>query len=192
MGHDPTVALTQSYCDVVDPPAQIRRVAPIDATGHLPGELDDAELARLAERLVATLASIRRGRQRLAGRPSEVGALSSAEMEVLRVVHRQPGISVAETAHELGVAPNTVSTLVRRLTDAGIVERRVADPDRRVARLTLVVEIQERFDASWDRGIDAVASVIHDLSRRQQRQLVTVVPTLEALARGLEQPWRDR
>jgi len=170
---------------------RIQRVAPIDATGRLPGELDDTELVRLAERLIATLFAIRRARRRLAGGPSELGTLSTAEMEVVRVVHRQPGISVAETAHELGVAPNTVSTLVRRLVEAGVVERRVADADRRVARLTLVHAVQERVDTSWDRGVEAVASVVHDLSRRQQRQLVAVIPTLETLASGLEQRWRD-
>lgn len=170
----------------------MQRAAPIDATHHLPGELDGAELWRLSEQLVTTLAAVRRATRRLAGGPSELGTLSSAEVEVVRVVRRQPGISVAETAHELGVAPNTVSTLVRRLTEAGILQRRVGDRDRRVARLTLVAQVQERFDRSWDQAVDEVTSVVQGLSRRQQRQLMAVIPTLDALAGALEHRWSLR
>jgi len=39
---------------------------------------------------------------------------------VLLVVGRHPGMSVTEAAHELGLAPNSVSTMVTQLVAAGI------------------------------------------------------------------------
>ena len=39
---------------------------------------------------------------------------------MLRLVGRQPGISVREAATELGLVPNTASTLVSKLTADGL------------------------------------------------------------------------
>ena len=44
---------------------------------------------------------------------------------------------MADAAAELGVAPNTVSTLVRQLADAGVLERVRDSADGRVVRLRL-------------------------------------------------------
>ena len=49
--------------------------------------------------------------------------LPTAQSELLRLVAARPGISVAEAARELRLAPNTVSTLVGRLADQGLLSR---------------------------------------------------------------------
>ena len=90
-----------------------------------------------ADELLRSLFSIRRTGRRIAGRPTEFASLTGAQLELVRLVRRRPGVSVAEAASELQLAPNTVSTLVRRLTETGIVVRTVDGVDRRVARLDL-------------------------------------------------------
>ncbi len=77
----------------------------------------------LAAELMAAISSIRRiarraVRQAFAGEP-----LPPAQSELLRLAAARPGLSVADAAHELRLAPNTVSTLVGRLTAAGLLER---------------------------------------------------------------------
>ena len=98
----------------------------------------------IAEQLVDVLAGVRRALRRLDGRPAELVTLRNAEAELTRLVRRRPGVSVTDAAAELGIAPNTVSTLVRRLTDAGIVDRTVDENDRRVGRLDLAPDVRER------------------------------------------------
>jgi predicted transcriptional regulator len=47
-----------------------------------------------------------------------------AQLELMRLVRLEPGLRVQDAAAGLGVAPNTVSTLVKQLTAAGMLERR--------------------------------------------------------------------
>ena len=79
------------------------------------------------------MAAIRRS-GRLVGRPPELSELTGAQLDLVRLVGRRPAVSVAQAAAELRLAANTVSTLVRQLTDAGLLLRRVDPVDRRIAR----------------------------------------------------------
>src|SRR5215813_5423219 len=93
--------------------------------------------AGLADALFATIGVLRRQARREAGRPWQLESLTGSQRERVRLVRHQPGISVAQAAAELGLAANSVSTLVRHLSDAGMI-RRAPDPgDRPVARLNL-------------------------------------------------------
>ena len=63
--------------------------------------------------------------------------LPVSEAELLALVGRSRGTGVSEAAHALQLAPNTVSTLVSRLVEAGLLERHPDPTDGRVARLQL-------------------------------------------------------
>ena len=86
--------------------------------GHVGTEADRA----LADELVDAMSSVRRAVRRQAGQVEEVARLTNAQVQLVRVVRRKPGISVTEAAAELGVAPNTVSTLVRQLVETGVLD----------------------------------------------------------------------
>jgi DNA-binding MarR family transcriptional regulator len=95
----------------------------------------------------------RRQGRRLGGGPWPAGMLSGAQIEVVRLVRRRPGLSVAEAAAQLALAPNTVSTLVGQLADAHVLAR-VADPqDRRIARLVLTAPAR----AALERAVPIIA-----------------------------------
>jgi DNA-binding MarR family transcriptional regulator len=112
--------------------------------------------------------------------------LSNAQVELVRLVRRRPGVSVAEAATELGLAANTVSTLVRQLTDAGLL-RRVADADdRRVARLRLTAPAQRRVEQWRDRRAGLVAEAIAGLPAADRRALARAVPVIAQLAAVLQ------
>jgi len=65
----------------------------------------------------------------------ESDPLPETQLEILRLVNRRPGIRIHDVAAELGLASNTVSTLVHSLTAAGFVDRLSDAGDGRVARL---------------------------------------------------------
>ena len=75
-------------------------------------------------------------RRSAAGRAHRV-VLPEAQVELLLLVRAEPGISGKEAARRLGTAPNTISTLVRDLVDAGLLDRERDPADRRVVRLRL-------------------------------------------------------
>lgn len=75
----------------------------------------------------------RRQLRRSAGRGFDSSRLTESQSELLWLVGRQPGISVSAAAAELGLVPNTTSTLVSKLVSDGLLIRTAGDTDRRVA-----------------------------------------------------------
>ena len=73
-------------------------------------------------------------------------------------------MSVAAAASDLGLAANTVSTLVRELTDAGMLHRTRDTADRRVARLELTASARRRVETWRDRRTALTAAAVADLS----------------------------
>jgi DNA-binding MarR family transcriptional regulator len=141
-------------------------------------------LSALADELLATMASIRRS-GRLAGRPLELSELTGAQLDLVRLVRRRPGISVAEAAAELRLAANTVSTLVRQLTDAGLLLRHADGVDRRIARLELTPEMQRKVDRFRDRRVALLAAAIAELRPAERRRLAETTSLLRRLASRL-------
>lgn len=148
--------------------------------------------ARTADDLFGTMAAIRRTSRRLSERPVLLSALTGAQLELVRLVRRRPGLSVADAAEELRLAPNTVSTLVGQLTEAGVLHR-LADPaDRRVARLELEPETRRKVTAWRDRRVVALASAVGRLSPLDQKVLAEALPALGRLSEAFERQEADR
>jgi DNA-binding MarR family transcriptional regulator len=140
-----------------------------------------------ADQLLQSMASIRRSERVLARRPMELETLTGSQTDLVRFVLRNPGVSVAEAAKELRLAPNTVSTLVRQLVDQGMLVRRIDPLDRRVARLDLTPAMQHKVGAFRDRRLVTLVGAIQRLSTGDQRRLSSSVSILERLAELLRQ-----
>ncbi|HYA45410.1 MAG TPA: MarR family transcriptional regulator [Acidimicrobiales bacterium] len=139
----------------------------------------------LAEGLMEAISSIRRAARRHVGPVEELSALTGAQRELAIVVRRRPGISVAEAAAELALAPNTVSTLVRQLGEAGVL-RRSADPDdRRVARLSLAPGVAQGMEEWLSRRSAALAAAVRRLSAGDRLLLCAALRPLERVAGAL-------
>jgi DNA-binding MarR family transcriptional regulator len=143
-------------------------------------------MATAAEELLGTLSAIRRALRRYSGRPVELSSLTGAQLELVRLLRRRPGASIADAALELRVAPNTVSTLVRQLSEAGVVARAVDGADRRVARLTIAPAISRKVDAWRDRRFEALGAALASLHRDDRDRLADALPALARLAEALE------
>ena len=168
-----TIPLRQSYCSWT-----------VSATTSAYGE------DPLGETLLATLAAIGRLVRRRAGRPIEFERLTGAQLELVRLLRRRPRISVADAASELHLAPNTVSTLVRQLSDADLVFRSTDDSDRRVARLELSPDMRSAMDSFRDRRLLALTTGVGRLSQEERQALEVALPALCRLAEGLRETER--
>lgn len=135
-----------------------------------------------ADALLSAIAVLRRQIRREAGRPWLDPSLSEAQTELLRLVRRRPGVSVAAAADELGLAANTVSTLVCGLRGRGLLVRDHDPGDRRVARLELSPDTTARV-ASWrDRRVALVAGAIGALDPADAAILAAAPEALRRLA----------
>jgi len=145
---------------------------------------DDVRLT--ADQLLAAVAAIRRTLRRTSGRPGVLTGLTTAQVELVYLLRREPRISVAEAAERLRLAPNTVSTLVGQLTAAGLVVRGSDPSDRRVVRLDLEPGIRQRVSEWRDRRAEVLARAIEALPAAEQEVLHAAAQTLAGLAGTLD------
>ncbi|MBL6275201.1 MarR family transcriptional regulator [Micromonospora fiedleri] len=135
----------------------------------------------LAE-LGAALGDLHRVLRRTASQRTGRVALPDAQVEVLRLVQRQPGISVREAAERLGTAPNTVSTLVGELTSAGLLSRERDPGDRRTVRLELTDAARDRTAAYGQHRSELLAAALAQLDAEDRERLLAATPALSRLA----------
>lgn len=135
--------------------------------------------------LFGTVGRFRRTIRRAAG-ASFVG-LTESQAELLRLVARQPGISVSAAAAELGLAANTASTLVSKLSSEGLLMRTPDPDDRRVGRLELTAPAQKLADASRAARRAALAEALDELDEDDTRALADGLRVLAKLTTTLRE-----
>lgn len=137
--------------------------------------------------LFATVGRFRRQARRAGGTPGIGSGLPESQAELLRLVGRQPEISVRQAADELGLAPNTASTLVSRLCADGLLARSVDPDDRRVGRLRLTESAQRIADESRAARRAALAAVLDRLDADQIDHLGEGLAVLAEVTRLLRE-----
>ncbi len=142
--------------------------------------------SELAESLLDLISAVRRGIRRSGGRPAVYASLTGAQLELVRQLRRHPETSVATLALALGVAPNTVSSLVRELSDRGLLLRGTDPSDRRVARLSLTPAMREGAEAWHDQRVATLARALQRLGQGERSQLIAALPALGRLEAELE------
>lgn len=137
--------------------------------------------AQVPGELIEILGRIRRGVRRQVRRDWPSSPLTESEVELLRLLSDQPGTRVGEAADALGLVPNTVSTLVGRLVDAGLVLRRPDPADARAARLELSPAARRRIADRRDRRRQVVEGAMLDMSEDDRRAIEAALPALARL-----------
>ena len=130
----------------------------------------------LVAEVFGVVGRFRRQLRRSAGRGLDSARLTESQSELLWLVGRRPGISVSAAAAELGLVPNTASTLVSKLVTKGLLIRAVDEADRRACQLRLAEPTQQIVDASRAARRALMSEVLGELDDGQ----------IEALTEGLE------
>lgn len=141
----------------------------------------------VAGELFGVVGRFRRQLRRSAGRGFDSSRLSESQSELLWLVGRRPGISVSAAAAELGLVPNTASTLVTKLVSGGLLLRTAGDTDRRVCQLRLAEPAQQVVDASRATRRALLSEVIDELDDGQIESLTKGLEVLDTMTRELRE-----
>ena len=141
----------------------------------------------VAAELLAAVSAVRRTSRRAVRAASVTEPLPPARSELLRLAARQPGITVAEAARELRLAPNTVSTMVGDLTAQELISRGRSASDGRTVRLTVTARARQRLAQWHDLRAELTARALAGLDPGDQEALIAAVPALVRLAEQMEE-----
>jgi len=139
-----------------------------------------------AVRLARVLGRLRRSLNREVRAGTADLPLPEAQLEILRLVRHRPGLRIHDAAAELRLAPNTVSTLVHRLSGEGLLELEPDAADGRVTRLRLSAAADARMRQWRDRRAEILSSRLRDLDSADREAVSRVLPVLDAIAASLE------
>ena len=139
-----------------------------------------------AAELLAAIGAVRRTTRRAARAASAAEPLPPARSELLRLTARQPGITVAEAARELRLAPNTVSTMVGDLTAQGLISRGRSSADGRAVRLSVTAKARQRLARWHDLRAELAGQALAGLPAEDREAIAAAVPALVRLAEQLD------
>ena len=137
--------------------------------------------------LLAAIGAVRRVARRAVRTASQAEPLPPARSELLRLAARRPGIGVAEAAAELRLAPNSVSTMVSKLTEDGLLSRDRGATDGRSVRLTVTEAGAARIEQWRDIRSDLVGRALERLTQADRKALAAAIPALTRLAEQMEE-----
>ena len=141
----------------------------------------------LVTEVFGVVGRFRRQLRRSAGRGLDSVRLTESQSELLWLVGRRPGISVRLAAAELGLVPNTASTLVSKLVANGLLIRTVDETDRRACQLRLAEPTQQVVDTSRAARRALMSEVLGELDDDQMDSLAKGLEVLDTMTRLLQE-----
>jgi DNA-binding MarR family transcriptional regulator len=140
-----------------------------------------------AAELLAALGAVRRVARQALRLSAYAETLPPARSELLRLTARRPGISVAEAAQQLHLAPNSVSTMVSQLTADGLLSRDRSAADGRSVLLTVTDKGAARVRQWKDIRAELAGRALERLSAADRQAITAAVPALARLAEQMEE-----
>lgn len=148
-----------------------------DATDATMASLHDNNHAPAADRAVGSLRTLIRALRVASSASDRAVGVTAAQLFVLRQVAAEPGQSVNDLARRTLTTQSSVSEVLARLVDQGLITRRVATDDRRRAELSLTprgsMVLANAHDAIQEQLVEGFSRLSGDLQTE--------------LAEGLEQ-----
>jgi DNA-binding MarR family transcriptional regulator len=143
------------------------------------------DAAPLTAELAKVLARIGRGLRYRTRAVREALDVTPSEGELLRLLERRPGIRVQDAAVELGIASNSVSTLVKQLSRNGLVQR-ASDPlDGRAACLWLTPLSQDWVTRIGSAREAAIGRALDSLDVAEREALEAALPAMVRLSKAI-------
>lgn len=121
------------------------------------------EVPAPTRRLLTAVFRLQLAQRHVTARLSEQSGLSESDLVALGLLSNREPAPVKELATDLGLNPGSTSTLVDRLTRAGMVRREPSPHDRRVQLVAitargaeLMASARDRYLAAFDQSLGAV------------------------------------
>ncbi len=149
------------------------------------GELDEAhELAQRFMHVFERFAQLARLRHQPHPR---IARLPVNQLQALHLLHHEPGIVQKDLAEKLGVTPAAISTAVRDMQAAGLIERRPDAADARLMRLYLSAEGALAIREAQASRCALMVEFLNALPLHEQRM---VVEALERAVLAKQAEWQ--
>ena len=119
--------------------------------------------------------------------------MTRAQWAVLLRLERREGLKQSDLAEALDIQPITLTRLVDRLCDNGLIERRADPSDRRVKRLYLTPAARPLIDRIADRIEELSETVLAGIEPAEvERMLSKLGLARENLKQAIDKPTTDR
>jgi DNA-binding MarR family transcriptional regulator len=142
------------------------------------------DLNVLAENIDRDLRAIRERIRRPLEAEIARGNLTGPQQSVIHALFKSAGMSLKELSEHLGLAHSTVSGIVDRLQERGLVERRADEADKRFTRVVVTQTVRDFVrDTLPKLSIHPLAEA---LGRANAAQLRAIVRGLKTLQKVLE------
>jgi DNA-binding MarR family transcriptional regulator len=113
--------------------------------------------------------------------------VTMAQMRVLMLLSAIGEARMSDLAHELGIAPSTLSSLVDRLVEGGLAARRDDPRDRRSVLVALAPAGSKVLDHFNELGTDALRALLEQLDAKDIVTVNKAIELLVAAARRLSE-----
>ena len=114
--------------------------------------------------------------------------ITRAQWAVMARLDRQEGLKQSELAEMLDLQPITLTRLLDRLCDSGLIERRSDPNDRRAKRLFLTAAARPMLEQLGALGEDMMTTALAGVSRETVEQIVAQLAVVkENLRQAIQQ-----
>ncbi len=105
--------------------------------------------------------------------------------DLMAQLHKAPdGLTLSQLSGRMMVSNGNLTALVERLVEAGQLERRVSETDRRVVNVVLTAQGERDFAAMASRHEGWIADFFGELSDAESEDLMRLLGKLKASARA--------
>jgi DNA-binding MarR family transcriptional regulator len=107
--------------------------------------------------------------------------LTMPQLKALFLAHAPGGASHSEIARALGVGVSTVTGIVDRLVEHGLVQRQTDSADRRLSRVVVTPAGTDLIDRLWSSRREQLEKLVGRLTAEERTTLVNALQHLAAL-----------
>jgi DNA-binding MarR family transcriptional regulator len=144
------------------------------------------KLAEIAQEIDHDLRAIRERIRRPLEAEIARGNLTGPQQLVMRALVQSEGISLKDLSAQLGLAHSTVSGIIDRLQERGLVRRQTNEADKRVTRIIVTEEVRKFLRDTMPRlAIHPLVQAMKGVNATQRRAIVKGIKTLR---QALEKP----
>jgi MarR family transcriptional regulator, transcriptional regulator for hemolysin len=110
--------------------------------------------------------------------------ISRAQWAVLSRLDHAQGLNQSELAEMLDLQPITLTRLLDRLAENGLIERKADPNDRRANRLFLLPAARPLLDRLENLGSDIIATILEGLDRKEVERMLRDLEVVKTNLRG--------
>ncbi len=114
----------------------------------------------------------------LAGQVSKIGDFSLAQYRILMLLYHHQPLTVTQLRQMLGNAQSTVSEMLMRMQEQGLVQRKANPKDRRQTLLRLSPKAVRMMEERKGQMIQVYQQLIRDKSEQEISELITLLNRL--------------